>query len=298
MDRKIRITFFPANASKVRFLSFSRRSGLLLIGLASLLSIFGYWLLFSGALHEPREQSALRARLKADNTALKDRVEGLESDAQEVLKGLRHLEGIKDEALLATGLVNSGSSNGRNALGLWSFFKKHGTSEADPGASLASARAISLFYDSTLVVLRNAKDQSEAFPTGLPVSRSAIMTRRFGMTPDPFTGKKAMHAGIDFSDRAGSPIYASGAGDVEAVTQDPIWGISVRIRHRPGMETLYAHLAKATVKRSQRVIRGEMIGHMGESGQSTGTHLHYEMRLQGERVNPLQFLLPSGPGGV
>jgi murein DD-endopeptidase MepM/ murein hydrolase activator NlpD len=298
MDRKIRITFFPANASKVRVLSFSRRIGLVLIGLASLLSIFGYWLLISGALHEPKHQAAERNRLKADNTALKDRVEGLESDANEVSKGLRHLESIKDEALLATGLENAKAGNNRNASGLWSFFKQNSQFQADPGASLATARSISLFYDSTLVVLRNAKDQSEAFPTGLPVPRTAIMTRGFGITPDPFTGKKALHAGIDFSDRSGCPIYASGAGDVESVTQDPLWGITVRIRHRPGMETLYAHLAKATVKRGQRVIRGEVIGLMGESGQSTGTHLHYEMRLQGERVNPLQFLLPSGSGGV
>jgi murein DD-endopeptidase MepM/ murein hydrolase activator NlpD len=107
-----------------------------------------------------------------------------------------------------------------------------------------------------------------------------------------------MHSGIDFSDKPGSRIFASGAGEVEAVTKDPIWGISVRIRHRPGMETIYAHLANAWVKPKQRVIRGEVIGQMGESGQSTGPHLHYEMRLQGERVNPLQFLLPSESGDV
>jgi hypothetical protein len=177
MDRKIRITFFPANASKVRVISFSRRFGLILIGLAGLLSVFGYWLLVSGALHEPHNQSVERGRLKADNTALKDRVEGLEIDAHEVFKGLRHLESIKDEALLATGLENATSRNSRNAGGIWSFFRKIPNSHGDPGASLASARAISLFYDSTLVVLRNAKDESESFPTGLPVPRTALMTR-------------------------------------------------------------------------------------------------------------------------
>ncbi len=298
MDSKIRISFFPANASKVRVFVFSRRFGLLFLGVAGILSVLGFWLIVSGTLHESKNHKAERLRLKADNTALKERVEGLESDAQEVEKGLKHLENVRDEALLATGLESATPGNERTSGGIWTFFHRFQAHNADPGAALATARSISLFYDSTLVVLRNAQEQSESFPTGLPVPRSALLTRGFGLSPDPFTGKKSLHPGLDFSDRPGTSIYAAGAGTVVAITQDPIWGLCVRIRHRPGMESLYAHLTSTQVRQNQRVVRGEILGQMGESGQSTGPHLHYELRLQGERVNPLQFLLPSERGGV
>lgn len=297
MDKKIRISFFPANASKVSVISISRRFGLVLLGLCLLLSLAGFWMLLSGLLHEDPAKATARRKLRSENTALRERVEALEGDAHEVGKGLKRLEGLKDDALLATGLETAGQTRPNDAGGLWTFFQRLNPTADDPSASLAMAKNIALFYDSTLVVLRNAKEQSETFPTGLPVPRSALFTRPFGVTPDPFTGKKSQHPGIDFSDKPGTPISAAGAGEVTAITRDPVWGLTVRIRHRAGMETLYAHLATATVRVGQKLNRGDVLGQMGESGQSTGPHLHYELRLQGERVNPLQFLFPADPGG-
>jgi murein DD-endopeptidase MepM/ murein hydrolase activator NlpD len=295
MDQKIRITFYPANASRVRFIVFSRRIGLVLLGLATLLSIVGFWLVLSGSLHEPPQKSTERKRLRSENMALRERVEGLESDAREVGKGLKQLEGAKAEALLATGIENA--NLGSDAGGIWNFFRKLPSHGSDIGASLARSRNIALFYDSTLVVLRNAQELSEALPTGSPVPRTSILTRGFGPTSDPFTGRRALHAGADFSDRLGVPVMATGSGEVAAVTKDPIWGICVRLKHRPGIETLYAHLATATVRVGQNLKRGDVLGTLGESGQSTGPHLHYELRLQGERVDPLRFLMPFEAGG-
>lgn len=294
MDQKIRITFYPANASRVRFIVFSRRIGLVLLGLATFFSIIGFWLVLSGSLHEDPRQTSERKRLRSENLALRERVEGLESDAREVSKGLKQLEGAKAEALLATGIESPrpGGASG----GVWSFFRKLPSQAGDYGASLAQARNIAVFYDSTLVVLRNARELSETLPTGWPVPRSAILTRGFGPTSDPFTGRRALHAGADFSDRIGVPVMATGGGEVSAVTKDPIWGICVRLKHRPGIETLYAHLHTATVRVGQKLNRGDVLGTLGESGQSTGPHLHYELRLQGERVDPMRFLLPIDPG--
>lgn len=296
MDRKIRVSFFPANASKVRALAISRRSGLIIATLGTLASLTGFWLLFSGALHESPEKTQTRKRLEGENATLRERVESLENEADEVQRGLKHLEGLKVDALLATGMELTERRTDQAANGIWDFFQKIPSEAGDPAGALLRARSIALFYDSTLVVLQHAQEESESFPTGLPVPRSAILTRTYGLNSDPFTGKKALHPGVDFSDKPGTPILASGAGEVVDTDKDDVWGRSVKVRHRTGMETFYGHLATIDVKKGQRLKRGEMLGTMGESGQSTGPHLHFELRLQGERVDPLQYLLPQDAG--
>jgi murein DD-endopeptidase MepM/ murein hydrolase activator NlpD len=126
-------------------------------------------------------------------------------------------------------------------------------------------------------------------PTTMPAAVSSL-TSNFGYRADPFTGRGAMHAGIDFRGEHGAPILAAANGIVSFVGGKGGYGNCVEITHANGLVTRYAHLSKFNVIVGQKVKRGLQIAAMGSSGRSTGTHLHFEVRLRDQAVNPLKFL--------
>ena len=99
-----------------------------------------------------------------------------------------------------------------------------------------------------------------------------------------------MHAGVDLAAPRGTPIYATADGVVTAAERESGYGNVVRIRHEFGFETVYAHQNKIRVRPGQTVSRGVQIGDMGSTGRSTGSHLHYEVRVNGQPVNPMTYL--------
>ena len=125
---------------------------------------------------------------------------------------------------------------------------------------------------------------AETVPFANPVLSAFRYTSGFGMR----WGR--MHKGTDFAARYGTPIHSTADGVVVHAGWQSGYGRLVKIRHEHGIETRYAHLAKIRVKVGQRVSRGDRIGDMGNSGRSTGTHLHYEVRVNGRAVNPMTFI--------
>ncbi len=115
----------------------------------------------------------------------------------------------------------------------------------------------------------------------------------FGRRFDPFNGRLAMHAGTDMAGVYGEPIYATANGRVAKAGTMNGYGIMAEIDHGKGIETRYGHMSKVLVKPGQTVKQGDMIGRMGSTGRSTGTHLHYEVRIDGQAVNPRPFLEAS-----
>ena len=99
-----------------------------------------------------------------------------------------------------------------------------------------------------------------------------------------------MHAGADFAGPVGTPIYAAGDGVVTHASWLSSYGRLVKIKHENGVETRYAHMNKIRVKKGQRVSRGDRIGDMGNTGRSTGPHLHYEVRVNGTPIDPMKFI--------
>jgi murein DD-endopeptidase MepM/ murein hydrolase activator NlpD len=99
-----------------------------------------------------------------------------------------------------------------------------------------------------------------------------------------------MHAGTDFAAAYGTPIHATADGVVTFVGWSSGYGRLIKVQHAFGIETRYAHLAQMRVSVGQKVSRGDQIGDMGNSGRSTGTHLHYEVRIGGNAVNPMTFI--------
>ncbi|SFM27079.1 M23 family metallopeptidase [Shimia aestuarii] len=125
---------------------------------------------------------------------------------------------------------------------------------------------------------------AETAPFANPLKSAFRYTSGFGMR----WGR--MHKGTDFAARYGTPIHATADGVVVHADWLSGYGRLIKIKHEFGIETRYAHLAKIRVKEGQRVSRGELIGDMGNSGRSTGTHLHYEVRVNGRAVNPMTFI--------
>jgi murein DD-endopeptidase MepM/ murein hydrolase activator NlpD len=119
------------------------------------------------------------------------------------------------------------------------------------------------------------------------------LSSRFGMRRDPFTGRQAFHRGIDFSVPVGTPVRVTAAGTVVAVEKQRGLGRLVKVDHGDDVMTVYAHLHEAKVRKGERVERGQVIALSGNTGRSTGPHLHYEVRLGGRVVNPLTYILDT-----
>lgn len=128
-----------------------------------------------------------------------------------------------------------------------------------------------------------------AIPTAMPAA-SMMMSSGFGYRADPFSGAAAMHAGLDFKGPVGTPIFAAAEGRVVLAGFNGGYGNSVEIRHANGLVTRYAHLSGVNVRPGKMVERGVQIGRMGSTGRSTGSHLHFEVRLNGQAINPRKFL--------
>ena len=117
------------------------------------------------------------------------------------------------------------------------------------------------------------------------------MSSRFGYRISPFTGKREMHRGIDIATKMGAPIVAPADGIVSFTGRNGSYGKTLVIKHGHGLKTKYAHLKKALVKKGQYVKRGETIALVGNSGRSTGPHLHYEVHLNKMAVDPLRYII-------
>jgi murein DD-endopeptidase MepM/ murein hydrolase activator NlpD len=138
--------------------------------------------------------------------------------------------------------------------------------------------------------LDNLQDGAIAVPSEKPV-KTAAFTSGYGVRSDPFQGRAAMHAGIDLSGPVGTPIYATADGIVTtAGWNSGGYGNLIKVDHGRGIETRYGHLSAIGVRPGQRVKRGDFIGRMGSTGRSTGSHLHYEVRIDGRAVNPIPFM--------
>ena len=129
----------------------------------------------------------------------------------------------------------------------------------------------------------------DGVPQVTPASMKAI-TSGFGYRRDPFNRRGAMHSGLDFRGPTGTPIYAAAKGKVTFVGWKGGYGKTVEIRHGNGMMTRYAHMSKFEAKVGQQVEGGETIGAIGNTGRSTGPHLHFEVRINNRAVNPRPFL--------
>ncbi len=129
----------------------------------------------------------------------------------------------------------------------------------------------------------------DMLPNASPI-RAAYNSSSYGWRIDPFNGNKAFHEGLDFTANTGTPIFAAADGIVAVSERTPDYGNLVKVDHGAGLETRYAHASKLLVKVGDRVIKGQKIAEVGSTGRSTGPHLHYEIRLNGNALDPRKYL--------
>jgi murein DD-endopeptidase MepM/ murein hydrolase activator NlpD len=131
--------------------------------------------------------------------------------------------------------------------------------------------------------------QAGAYALAWPLPESVRITSSFGIREDPVLGVRRLHAGVDLGTPVGTPVRAVAAGVVRRASSDGVNGSIVVLDHGRGVVTLYCHNDDLLVHDGQRVERGQVISHSGNTGRSTGPHLHYQLDLAGEAVDPLRY---------
>ncbi len=220
------------------------------------------------------EMELERKLLQEKNDRIFSQLEDAVSLSLEPLDKMFKAAGLSTETILKT--VRQGYSGQGGPLAPISF----STRGRGPDADSLRANAILERLD-RINLYRIA---AQKVPFALPVHRAFRYTSGFGMR----WGR--MHEGVDLAAPVGTPLYATADGVVSFAGQQRGYGNIVIIQHGFGLETRYAHQSRLRVKKGQRVSRGERIGDMGNTGHSTGPHVHYEIRLNGKPINPMTFI--------
>jgi murein DD-endopeptidase MepM/ murein hydrolase activator NlpD len=148
-------------------------------------------------------------------------------------------------------------------------------------------------YSEVLSVLEKEKRIRSGTPSIRPL-RGGFLSSRFGRRMDPFLGEVVHHSGLDYRARTGTPVVSTADGVVSFARRNGGFGFMIEVTHENGFSTRYAHLSKLLVTRGQKVKRGEIIGLVGNTGHSTGSHLHYEVLFRKAPRDPLQYVIPQG----
>ncbi|MGI9352417.1 MAG: M23 family metallopeptidase [Rhizobiaceae bacterium] len=146
-----------------------------------------------------------------------------------------------------------------------------------------------LALEQSLKLYDSVSSVAKTVPLGTPVT-GAKLSSRYGMRVDPFNKRMAMHGGLDFKAKRGTPVKATGYGVVLKAGRQGGYGKVVEIKHKNGYTTRYAHLSRIKVQIGQHVTKGEIIGKVGSTGRSTGPHLHYEVRKNDKTRNPAKYI--------
>ncbi len=152
-----------------------------------------------------------------------------------------------------------------------------------------AAKKQALDFEHLIKMLEKKRNLLAATPSIRPVD--GWITSKFGYRKSPFTGRKEFHAGLDISNKSGTKIIATANGRVSYAARKMYIGNLVVMDHGHGRVTKFGHLKKILVKQGQQVKRGDVIALLGNTGRSTGPHVHYEVRINGTPVNPLKYIL-------
>ena len=159
--------------------------------------------------------------------------------------------------------------------------------------NLSYLQQMSLVSEQRVQDLYELLFDQKAFLAALPTQKPAqgLFTSGFGVRRSPYSGKRRMHEGIDIANRSGTSIFSPAFGVVDYVGYKPGYGRVLVLDHGFGVETWFAHTHKILVRQGQNIIRGQKVAFMGNTGRSTGPHLHYEVRIYGIPVDPLPYIL-------
>ncbi len=236
-----------------------------------------------------------------DVDALRDEIADLAAASLPLMTELDRIGALLEPRAAASAL----NARGRAGPGALAFpaGRRTAASELDKLVALRSAleKSASLIREAG-DALRTLQETGDALPLTWPLKGGAgHISMLFGYNPNPFTGIPYLHLGLDLGTyRTGDPVVSSSDGVVLAAYYDIYsgFGNNVIIRHAHGYYTRYAHLNSFTVRAGRKVRRGEVIGRLGATGKVDGPHLHYEIRLGPEILNPLPYIVLDRPAEV
>ncbi len=236
-------------------------------------------------------------QLRVQNSALKIENGNYRATTGELTTQIQSLENVIDDLGARAALVQhlpavvkakaAGGSAQPNAT-ISSLF----SSLTNPEDTFGVLRDLLRSIESRLSYVRRDVERQEKLAAATPSIWPAIgwQTGRFGERADPFTGESSFHQGLDISTSKGQPVIATADGTVDSASYTGDYGNLVVLRHDFGLATRYGHLSSYNVTPGTPVKRGDIIGYVGSTGRSTGAHLHYEILLNGQLINPLQLL--------
>jgi murein DD-endopeptidase MepM/ murein hydrolase activator NlpD len=161
-----------------------------------------------------------------------------------------------------------------------------------PDNTISVLRSVLNVIDAQLSSVRSVVNRQQVLASSTPSiwPTTGWLTSNYGGRKDPFTGGIDYHPGLDISADKGKPVRATADGTISQAGWSGAYGNMVLVQHRFGLSTRYGHMSKLAVTPGQVVNRGDVIGYVGSTGRSTASHLHYEVLLNGQTINPLKFL--------
>ena len=233
--------------------------------------------------------------VNSENSELTQENTSLNRQAQEILEEVQALEEEIDALQRRAGMPDEDEEDLPSRL--QSFLPQGGAiARRDTEFFLNTAkRQLPALLDSLKhqiePALEETLERENARPRGLPVGLEALRkTSEFGIRRSPFGGGREFHAGLDFAGPRGTPIYVTAPGRVIKAEMARGYGYHVIVDHGYGYKTLYAHLSSMAVRPGDTIDRRDIVGALGNTGRSTGPHLHYEVHYNDEPVNPEGFL--------
>ncbi len=250
------------------------------------LLILGGFLLSSSGLVRWTLLKVENAALRSENRSLKERIDYLGREISLLRERMDSIFEINNQLRLAMGLPEVPEDI--KYMGMGGYIGRDTVK-----TSLEAVRnLVEMEYRDLQNLRKMVQEKQEELrytPSILP--SYGYMTSGFGYRRDPFTGRIKFHEGLDISAPTGTPVYAPADGVVTFVGMRNGYGLTVEIKHGDRYITRYAHLSESLVRVGQRVQRGDMIARVGNSGRSTGPHLHYEVLKDGVPVNPKKFII-------
>jgi murein DD-endopeptidase MepM/ murein hydrolase activator NlpD len=298
--KKITIVYLPDGINAVR--QFKVPKMLLRVILVLALSVGAFLVWASNDYLQLKKNIPEKLSLLQQNNQYKNQLISLAGKIDQINKKVAELKefetkikimvnldtGEEDTQFLGIGgsdfsLLESGDASGKTSQKLVSLMHRS-LDNLNTEISVQTQEKTEIFS-----FLESQKSMFSCTPSVMPAE--GWVSSRFGYRVSPFTSKKEFHSGLDISSRVGTEILSPADGVVASIDKSDGLGINMTINHGYGFKTIYGHLSKTLVKNGQAVKRGQTIAFMGNSGRSTGSHLHYEVHLNEMPVNPERYIL-------
>jgi len=294
-DKYISVFIIPHHRGKQRTISLSRRGyktlRILVPILFLILAVFlTDYVLMNGTRRNLRQ---LQSAYAHQETLLSD-YQGAIGDLETTIK---NLDAYRTKLNIMSGLRSEETLEGEPGVG----GPGEGQLTVEPGGDQGLSRLQDLsseaegISDNLVSLSRYFEDQTAVLshtPSIMPTQ--GFMSSGFKYRSDPFTGQWTFHPGLDIATQHGNPVVATADGIVLSVTNEKRGGKTIKLSHPlSGWITVYCHLSKFNVKSGQKVRRGDVIGLVGQTGRSRAPHVHYEVRREGKRYNPWNFILDN-----